>query len=147
MKPRVFVDDRMIGCDERSALFCVDCSDMPSKCREEFAEDADVNVILRRFGAVPPQLRQPVFGEQDFSLDLRDHLDAVRAAAESWQAVPLSVRRRYANWSELNEAVEQGHVRFGTRVSEGLEPVVPPVDSAKAEPAPKAGASSGDVAK
>lgn len=81
--------------------------------REEDAASTDINLILQRAGAIPVQRVEPMFGSQDFKLELRDHLDAVRAAAEAWTMVPLSVRQRYRNWSELDEAVAQGHVKFG----------------------------------
>jgi len=78
------------------------------KTRQEFAEECDVNVILRRFGAGGFEGRPVVYGVQDLDLDLQGVYTAVEVAEEAWERLPERLRKRYRAWPELLGAMERG---------------------------------------
>lgn len=77
-------------------------------CRDEsltqqhFAQDADINVLVRRFGitdgAVPPAVMDPrYFGDFSDAVDFRTALDRTRDAVERFDALPAELRKRFGN--------------------------------------------------
>lgn len=75
------------------------CED-PSLTKQSMAEDADINVILKRFGVtgqVPTSLKLPTFGDFTGVSDFRTALHAVMAAEEAFMQVPADIRRRFGN--------------------------------------------------
>lgn len=73
----------------------------PTRTNQDSKEEADINTIVRRFGItgeVPVSLRVPL-PEAFFECDVeyRDCLDAIRAAAASFETLPAEVRARFAN--------------------------------------------------
>lgn len=84
------------------------CPPEEDKARQEFAEDADVNVILRRFGAGGFQPRPVVYGVQDTDDELQDVYTAVAEAEAGWLKLPEHLRKRYPGWPELIQAMERG---------------------------------------
>ena len=75
------------------------CSDS-SLAQQQFRDDCDINTILRRFnvtGQLPVGSVQPQYGDFSGIFDYRTALDAVRAAQESFDALPAKVRSRFAN--------------------------------------------------
>lgn len=90
---------------DESALTC-DVSE--DKARQEFKEDADVNVILRRFGAGGFEMRPVQYGTQDMDADLQTVYAAAAVAQDGWLKLPEHVRRRYPGWPELLAAVDRG---------------------------------------
>jgi len=81
--------------------------------RQEAKEDADINVLLKRHGGIPPS-KVPSFGEVDFDVDLRGALERTRAAEVAFEALPLSdaIRREYPDWHSFAAAVARGDVSF-----------------------------------
>lgn len=79
----------------------VQCND-PSLTQQQFATDADINVLVRRFGitdgAVPPVAVDPRFFA-DFSdaVDFREALDRSRVALDRFEALPADLRSRFGN--------------------------------------------------
>lgn len=76
------------------------------KCEDESltlqsqAQDADINVIVRRFGVtgeLPNGLRVPVYGNFEGVSDYREALDLVREADQAFMSLPADVRRRFGN--------------------------------------------------
>lgn len=64
------------------------------------AADADINVIVRRFGltgVMPPLHRVPEYGDFAGISDYRTALEAVQAAAEHFNAMPAEVRAEFFN--------------------------------------------------
>jgi hypothetical protein len=53
--------------DEITLSSSLVCTDEEDKCRQEFANDADVNVLVARHGIVP---RPVTYGEHNFDEDL-----------------------------------------------------------------------------
>lgn len=80
---------------KRAAIVC-----SGGRTRQEFAEECDINVIMRRYqthGLLPPNGRQMQYG--DF-VDMPDFLDAMNTVAranEAFAALPAHVRKRFSN--------------------------------------------------
>lgn len=72
----------------------------PSMAQQHFAEECDINTIVRRFGLngeLPVGVRAPTFA--DF-LDVPDYhkaMNAIRGAQEAFYEMPAEVRARFAN--------------------------------------------------
>lgn len=72
----------------------------PSLTQQHFAEECDINTIVRRFGItgeMPTGVRLPTY--QDFTsvFDFKSAMDAVAKANESFDAMPAEVRARFQN--------------------------------------------------
>ncbi|AXH74077.1 MAG: internal scaffolding protein [Microviridae sp.] len=83
--------------DEASFESGLDCKDL-SLAQQQFAEDADINTIVRRFGIsgkLPENVRMPSYGDFTGVDDYRSALDAIEAAKASFMALPGHVRARF----------------------------------------------------
>lgn len=79
-----------------------------SLTRQEQAQDADINILLKRFG-VGQQLRGDArFGEYDDNTDLQTALESIRLAKAANYAVPPELREKYPNWRAVLEGAENG---------------------------------------
>jgi phage internal scaffolding protein len=81
---------------EDSALYCED----PSRTKQSFREECDINTILKRFnvtGQLPVSPLQPQYGDFSGVYDYQTALNAVIAAQESFNALPANLRNRFAN--------------------------------------------------
>jgi len=81
---------------EETALFCLD----ETMAQQNFKDDADINVIMRRFGQgqdVPQGFVAPTYGDFDTISDYREALDAVRSAGEAFMELPADLRARFHN--------------------------------------------------
>lgn len=86
----------------------LECDPAEDKARPEFAADADVNILLRKYGAVPQ--RPLVYGEVNFDLDLLSAYEAVSSAVAGYARLPLSVRERFPDMATLFAAMASGEV-------------------------------------
>lgn len=102
------------------------CDPSEDRARQEFKEESDVNVILRRFGAGGFEARPVVYGVQDLDLDLQGVYMAAEAASAGWQRLPEAVRRRYPSWVELMAAVDAGEAVLAD--SDGVQVPAPKVE-------------------
>lgn len=87
--------DRNAASDE-SGLACND----ESLAKQSFAEECDINTIVRRFGltgSLPVDVRMPTYGDFDSVNDYHSALNAIIAADESFLAMPAEVRARFHN--------------------------------------------------
>lgn len=72
----------------------------PSKTKQSFKEECDINTIVRRFGLtgeLPSNVRMPQYGDFEEVMDYHTAMNAIRAAQESFQAMPAEVRARFGN--------------------------------------------------
>lgn len=85
--------------DRASQLSGLKCEDK-SRTLQSQAQDADINVIVKRFG-VTGQLPQvgslPTFRDFEGIFDYRSALDAVREADRMFMEVPADIRGRFQN--------------------------------------------------
>lgn len=88
--------DRLAASDESA----VDCSVEPSLAKQSFADECDINTIVRRFGLtgqLPSDVRAPVYQDFEEVFDFQSAMNAVRSAQESFLAMPAGVRARFGN--------------------------------------------------
>nr|DAD95801.1 MAG TPA: Scaffold protein [Microviridae sp. ct2OM3] len=86
--------------DEVSRETGLDCSADEPLTQQQFAEETDINTIVRRFGLtgqLPDDYRAPM--EQDFFeiTDFSTAMQAVRKAQEQFLQLPGDMRARFAN--------------------------------------------------
>lgn len=75
------------------------CKD-ESLADQSFAEDADINVLVRRFGltqALPSVKIAPEFGDFSGLSDFRECLDIVNEAQRVFAGLPAEVRKRFGH--------------------------------------------------
>jgi len=86
---------------EASDASGLDCSvDGPGRTKQSFAEEADINTLIRRFGIdgpFPSGVRMPSFGDFSNVTSYQDALHVLRSAEQSFMALPAHVRSRFGN--------------------------------------------------
>ena len=76
------------------------CDPLEKVTKDSFAEECDINTIVRRFGItgqLPTNVRAPMFGDFTAAMDYQSALDAVMAAQDSFMSMPADVRSRFGN--------------------------------------------------
>lgn len=79
-----------------SGLRCLDAS----LAKQSFAEEVDINTIVRRFnltGQMPTDIRMPEYGDYEGVWDYHSALNSVRRGEESFARLPAEVRARFHN--------------------------------------------------
>lgn len=76
----------------------------PSLTVQSMTEDADINVMMKRFGVtgkMPENLRIPTFGDFTQVGDFRSALNAVAEAQENFMLLPADLRAKFQNDPQL----------------------------------------------
>lgn len=98
--PKVFVRNPYnYDRDEASNESGLECKDK-SLALQSQAQDADINVIVKRFGltGLAPQVPvPPTYGDFEAVSDYREALDMIREADRSFMALPAEVRSKFDN--------------------------------------------------
>lgn len=79
-----------------SALVCEE----PSLAKQSFAEECDINTIVRRFnltGQLPSDVRVPEYGDFDAVYDYHSAMNLVVAANQSFMQMPADIRAKFQN--------------------------------------------------
>lgn len=87
----------MMAVSNDTGLFC---NPEEGMTQQQFAEEADINTIVRRFGLtgeLPENVRVPQYGDFTGIADYKDAMNAVRAADEAFMELPAEVRYKFAN--------------------------------------------------
>lgn len=93
------------------------CPASEDKARQEFKDEANINHLLKRYGALPPAV--PPGGAFDFDVTLQDGLNAIQDVAQGYANLPRDVRQAYPTPLDLVAAVLRGEVKFkGDEVTE-----------------------------
>lgn len=117
------------------------CDPEESVVQQQFADECDINTIVRRFGLtgeLPNQVSMPQSGDFTGVTDFQSAMNMVRQAQEAFMELPADVRYRFANdpqrvidfledAANRDEAVKLGLVTKPpevTRVGGELPPVV-----------------------
>ena len=140
-------------------LAALECKD-ESLTQQHFTEDADINVLAKRFGLteIPLTALDPaLFRDTTNDPELRDVLDIQRDAKERFLALPAKLRKRFHNsprelWDFVNdpenaeEAVRLGLLAAPTAPnatpSSATETTASPSNSAKNQQAPSTESAS-----
>lgn len=80
------------------------------KTRQEFKDETDINVILKRFGIGAVPGHRPVYGEVDHTLDLQGAFEARDAAIRMHQRLPAELQDQFPTWREVIAAAENGEL-------------------------------------
>lgn len=99
-------DQTDIGRDNPS-VDASDSDDNKDTARQEFAQEADVNYMLSRFGITPPR-GAPTYGEWDDTIDLQIALESVREAREGYKTLPKELRDKFGSMEEFLRAIDNG---------------------------------------
>lgn len=88
--------------DGGNPAFNLDCSNLPSLTRQEFAEECDINSLMSRYeqtGILPSNINsaQPRYLDVSDVPDLRDALDHLANATTAFMALPAIVRKEFDN--------------------------------------------------
>ncbi|QXP07980.1 MAG: internal scaffolding protein [Arizlama microvirus] len=81
---------------DQSSLSCPE----PSLAQQQFAEECDINTIVRRFGItgeLPSNVRAPTFGDFTGVDDYQSALNAIYGAQDAFMELPADVRYRFHN--------------------------------------------------
>lgn len=79
---------------------CGEVNNEPSKTIQSMAEDADINVLMKRYGLtghMPENPRIPEFGDFMEVGDFRSAMEAVRTAESMFMEYPAELRARFLN--------------------------------------------------
>lgn len=115
-----------------SGLKCED----KSLAKQSFAEEVDINTIVRRFGLsgeLPENLRVPVNADFEGVFDFQSAMNVLRSAEEAFMEMPAHVRARFNNNPALfvNFCSDEGNraeaIKLGLVVPPVAEPVAAPV--------------------
>lgn len=90
-----FNGDNNVVSDE-TGLCCEDAS----LAKQSFAEEADINQIMYRFGVsgqLPQNVRMPTYDDFSEVNDFQSAMNALVSARESFDAMPANVRARFHN--------------------------------------------------
>lgn len=85
--------------DAESLASALECKDA-SLTRQEFAEECDINTIVRRFGLtgeVPVNVRMPMHGDFQELVTFQDAMNALISAQKAFEQMPANVRARFGN--------------------------------------------------
>lgn len=85
--------------DQASLETGLECKD-PSMAQQQFAEEADINTIVNRFGLtgeLPTSVRMPTYADFDEAIDYHSAMNVIAAARESFMSMPAQVRARFGN--------------------------------------------------
>lgn len=73
---------------------------LPSRTQQSFAEECDINNIMKRFGLtgqLPADFRTPLLGDFTDVLDYKSALNAVIEADDEFMKLDANVRERFNN--------------------------------------------------
>lgn len=114
----------------------------PSRTRQEFAEECDVNQIMKKFeatGVISHQNpRQPMYLDLSEPIDLQRALDIVAEATESFMSLPARVRAEFDNDPVRFVSFAEDPSNLGQLREWGLAPPEAPVSPNPEPPPPEA---------
>lgn len=76
------------------------CPESDRMTQDQFAQEADINYIVRSFGLtgmMPQNVHVPLQGDFTDAVDYQSSLNAIIAAEEAFMAMPADVRTRFKN--------------------------------------------------
>lgn len=86
--------------DEVSLASGLACDPDESMTQQQFAEECDINTIVRRFGLtgeLPSDVRMPQSGDFTSVGDFHSAMNLVREAEEQFMLLPAELRLRFGN--------------------------------------------------
>ena len=125
--------------DGNNPAFGLDCSNLPSLTRQEFAEECDINVLMEKYekqgiiSHINP--REPQYLDLVGLPDLQTAHHIIQAATAEFMALPAKVRAQFENdpmqfvkFAENPENIDQMRA-WGLAAPAKEEPKAPPSDA------------------
>jgi len=94
--------------DEYSLNGALSCNPDHDKTRQEFAEEANINTLLARYGV--QNARTPQYGDVDYDVGFTEAMHSAQLAHEAYLRLPREIRDRYPTWDALYQGVLAGEV-------------------------------------
>jgi hypothetical protein len=85
---------------DQASLDAGQVNDEPSMTDQSFAEESDINTIVRRFGLtgeLPSAVSMPTFADFEQTYDYHSAMLQIRAAEREFMRLPADVRTRFNN--------------------------------------------------
>lgn len=134
--------------DQASDLSGLLCEDI-SLTKQSFAEEVDINTIVKRFGItgeMPSGVRMPTYDDFTGVHDFHTAMNAIAQANESFDAMPAEIRSRFHNNpsefvdfcsddGNIEEARKLGLVPAASKLEEANMPTSHPPKEDKDAPA------------
>lgn len=95
--------------DIYSKTSALDCSADRDMTRQEFREESDINVLLKKFG-LNQQSRPLVYGEFDYTIDYQQALTSLEAAGRAHARMPAEVREKYPTTRAMLDGMASGEL-------------------------------------
>lgn len=89
-------------------LTAIDCTNDHGVTRQELKDEADINIILSRFGIDRIQQRQNYPFEIDFTVDLQQTLNSVNDSRNAFNRLQPQIQNEFGNWQNLVNAMADG---------------------------------------
>nr|QJB20329.1 MAG: internal scaffolding protein [Microvirus sp.] len=96
--------------DRRSLESGILCDLDADPTRQEFAQEADINWLVQRYGGQFAGGVPPKYGDNDFDIDLTTAYERMAEAQAMFDALPLKLRQAYPSITSLVEALEGGEL-------------------------------------
>lgn len=121
----------------------LDCSDEPSRTKQNHADECDINKIIRRFdttGVLTHLNRMEAQYGDLVGLDFQTAMDIVTQATGIFQELPSNVRKKFANNPALfldfmdNPENAEEMVSLGLATMREAESIVPKVEKTEDTP-------------
>lgn len=103
---RTRYDKKQLEYSRRGGLDCRNSKDM---ARQEGKADADINIMLKRFG-VNQQQRTLNYGEQDFTIDLQQGLKAIEETRSVYEGMTPDIKKIYPTYEKFIAGMRSGSV-------------------------------------
>lgn len=147
---------------ENNALYIDSSKEEENLTKQEFAEEVDINTILRRFnitGQLPENVRMPTYADFSEVYDFHSAANAIAQAKEAFEQMPADVRYRFGNDPAAflafcdNPANAEEAAKLGltdprppeARSEASTSPPAPSTASTEGTPPPAAPAGKGDT--
>lgn len=94
--------------DEMSQLTGLDCTEDRDLARQEFAQEADVNYLLKQYGVNAP-MKQPIYGQEvNYDLELAHAYEAIDDARRFFDAAPDELKTQFPTWQSMVNGMANG---------------------------------------
>lgn len=117
-------DQTDIG-QENPTLDASDTEDNKDMARQEYAQEADINYMLSRFGITQPR-GAPTYGEWDDTIDLQTAIAAVETAQQAYRELPEELRKKFGSMTDLIAAINNGSLVIKKDAEQPPPAAVPP---------------------
>lgn len=97
--------------DDYSRAGALDCTSSKDMARQEFKDDADINIMLSRFGVNQQQRTTTPFGEADYTIDLQQAMHSINQTQRAYQRMDPEIKRIYPTYEQFIKGVATGDLK------------------------------------